>query len=114
MKYKNDEVQQKVEPFWKDAYHGTWFYGLWSLLFHGILLESRKEDQGVISLFQILSMCSLFLLYGANFVVARGHEYWQPGVYVSPKCSAARSYARPHQLFNDNIYYRCVLKAGGV
>ena len=61
MKYENDEVQQKVGPFWKDAYHGTWFYGLWSLLFHGILLESRNEDQGVISLFQICSLCLLFL-----------------------------------------------------
>ena len=64
--------------------------------------------------FKSVHCACFFFFYWANFVVVRGHEYWQPGVYVSPKCSTARSYARPHQLFNDNIYYRCVLKAGGV
>ena len=46
--------------------------------------------------------CSVFLA---------GHEFWEPGVYVSPNFQTAREYARPHQLFNDGNYYRCVLKA---
>ena len=41
-----------------------------------------------------------------------GHEFWEPGVYVSPKFETAREYARAHDLFHDGNYYRCVLKAG--
>ena len=48
--YRNFEVRRKVEGSWKDAAHSTWFYRLW-LIFHGILLESRKEDPGVMNLF---------------------------------------------------------------
>eukprot|EP00438_Fugacium_kawagutii_P006818 Skav227016 [mRNA] locus=scaffold456:66133:68819:+ [translate_table: standard] len=39
------------------------------------------------------------------------HEFWEPGVYVSPSFKTARDYARPHQLFGDGNFYRCVLKA---
>lgn len=32
---------------WMPAYHGTWFYGLWSILHHGIILESSNEGKGL-------------------------------------------------------------------
>eukprot|EP00434_Breviolum_minutum_P009686 symbB.v1.2.008527.t1/scaffold532.1/size190944/1 len=69
---------------WMPAYHGTWFYGLWSILHHGIILESSNEGKGL--------------------------EFWEPGVYVTRRFDTAQQYARPHQLFEDGNFYRCVLK----
>mmetsp|Transcript_103120 Transcript_103120/g.292128 ORF Transcript_103120/g.292128 Transcript_103120/m.292128 type:complete len:288 (+) Transcript_103120:75-938(+) len=40
----------------------------------------------------------------------RGHEFWMPGVYCSPRLHTARQYARPHVLFGDGIYHRAVLE----
>jgi hypothetical protein len=40
-----------------------------------------------------------------------GHEFWAPGVYVTRRFETAREYARPHQLFSDGTFYRCVVKA---
>ena len=56
--YNNDDaplqLSHHVEKSWDEAYHGTWFYGLWSLLYHGILLESRNVGEG-----RLLFSCSL-------------------------------------------------------
>ena len=41
-----------------------------------------------------------------------GHEFWAPGVYVTRRFETAREYARPHQLFSDGTFYRCVVKVG--
>ena len=41
--YKGSLVQ--AGQHWEDAFHGTWFYSLWSILEAGFLLES--EDDGV-------------------------------------------------------------------
>lgn len=83
--YRNVTAPVSAETSgWLPAYHGTWFYGLWSILHHGIFLESTNEG--------------------------RGHEFWAPGVYVTRRFETAREYARPHQLFSDGTFYRCVVK----
>eukprot|EP00435_Cladocopium_sp_Y103_P037787 s802_g10.t1 len=83
--YRNVTAPVSAETSgWLPAYHGTWFYGLWSILHHGIFLESTNEG--------------------------RGHEFWAPGVYVTRRFETAREYARPHQLFGDGTFYRCVVK----
>ena len=91
---------------WMPAYHGTWFYGLWSILHHGIILESSNEGKGLglgyISRRHTLTHPSIRL---------GGHEFWEPGVYVTRRFDTAQQYARPHQLFEDGNFYRCVLKA---
>jgi len=83
-KYENPDSGMAPDSSWRTAYHGTWFYSLRNVLYHGVLLESRNTHIG--------------------------HEFWEPGVYVSPKFETAREYARAHQMFNDGNYYRCVLK----
>ncbi|CAL1163536.1 unnamed protein product [Cladocopium goreaui] len=83
--YRNVTAPVSAETSgWLPAYHGTWFYGLWSILHHGIFLESTDEG--------------------------RGHEFSTPGVYVTRRFETAREYARPHQLFSDGTFYRCVVK----
>lgn len=74
-----------VEPSdsWEVAYHGTWWYSIWSILESGVMLESND--------------------------MAAGHDFWEPGVYVSPMLETARWYARPHQLFGDGVYHRVIL-----
>lgn len=83
-KYENPDSGMEPDKSWRTAYHGTWFYSLHNLLYHGVLLES----------------CNTHI----------GHEFWEPGVYVSPKFETAREYARAHHMFDDGNYYRCVLK----
>lgn len=83
-KYENVDSGMAPDSSWRTAYHGTWFYSLRNVLYHGVLLESRNTHIG--------------------------HEFWEPGVYVSPKFETAREYARAHDLFHDGNYYRCVLK----
>jgi len=69
---------------WKTAFHGTWWYAAWSILNTGIILESNDESLG--------------------------HQFWEPGVYCSPKFSTGASYARPQILFGDSVYHRIVLE----
>ena len=48
--YRNVTAPVSAETSgWLPAYHGTWFYGLWSILHHGIFLESTDEGRGGIS-----------------------------------------------------------------
>lgn len=82
--YRNRRAPIKSHSNWKEAYHGTWFYGLWNILYHGVLLESNSEDDG--------------------------HEFWCPGVYVSECLDTAKWYARAHQLFDDGNFFRCLLR----
>ena len=45
--YRNVTAPVSAETSgWLPAYHGTWFYGLWSILHHGIFLESTNEGRG--------------------------------------------------------------------
>ena len=70
---------------WLRAYHGTWFYSLAAIVRIGRLLESHSIDLG--------------------------HEFWQPGVYVSPRWDTARWYARGHKLFPfECAYHRVILE----
>eukprot|EP00435_Cladocopium_sp_Y103_P036433 s802_g9.t1 len=43
-------------------------------------------------------------------IASSGHEFWVPGVYLTRRFETAREYARPHQLFGDGTFYRCVVK----
>ena len=43
---------------WEEAYHGSWWYGVWSILESGVLLESNDEEAG--------------------------HQFWYHGVFCSP------------------------------
>ena len=50
--YRNVTAPVSAETSgWLPAYHGTWFYGLWSILHHGIFLESTNEGRGRIGWF---------------------------------------------------------------
>ena len=79
--YKNRDAPLQLshhfEKSWDEAYHGTWFYGLWSLLYHGILLESRNVGEG-----RLLFSCSLqrfvVWLFGVQSCVVTGEycNYW--------------------------------------
>ncbi|CAK0793183.1 unnamed protein product [Prorocentrum cordatum] len=74
----------KPESHWHQAWHGTWFYAIWSILSNGVLIRSDDES--------------------------KGHEFWVPGVFCSPNFSTAREYARAHALFGDGLYHRVVLE----
>lgn len=82
-KYKREPVVQP-EEWWDQAFHGTWWYPVWSMLESGVLLES--DDR------------------------ALGHDFWEPGVYCSPKLETGRWYARPQVLFADGCYHRVVFE----
>ncbi|CAE7252839.1 unnamed protein product, partial [Symbiodinium microadriaticum] len=69
---------------WKRAYHGTWFYGLGSILQHGVLLESVNEDAG--------------------------HEFWKPGLYLTPKLGTATWYGRAQRVFEDDMFHRAIVE----
>ena len=64
--------------------HGTWFYGVGSVLASGQVALSWNENLG--------------------------HECWKPAVYTTPLMCTATRYARPHLLFSDAVYYRVVLE----
>ena len=66
-------------PDWVTAYHGTFFYALWSVLRTGILAEGNE------------------------------HAHWESGVQVTPSMTTALWYARPHVLFRDRTFHRCVI-----
>lgn len=44
--YINPKQPLRAGNSWKLAYHGTWFYSLWSILYHGLLLESSNTSAG--------------------------------------------------------------------
>lgn len=44
--YINPKQPLRAGNNWKLAYHGTWFYSLWSILYHGLLLESSNTSAG--------------------------------------------------------------------
>ena len=66
------------------AGHGTWWYALWAILASGLLLESNDTEQG--------------------------HEFWEPGVYVTALVTTAESYGRPQRVFGDGMYHRVFLE----
>ena len=61
-KYLKEPVVQH-QPSWATAYHGSWWYLVWSILHNGVLLES--DDRTL------------------------GHDFWNPGVYCSPNLETA-------------------------
>ena len=69
--YRLADSMRKVTPgpTWKQAFHGTWMYGVWTTLAAGQLLASEDED--------------------------KGHEFWAAGIYCTPMLATAFSYARP-------------------
>ena len=69
---------------WRTAFHGTWWYALWGILQSGVLLESND--------------------------LSRGHEFSEPGVYVSPRIDTARWYARPQVVFGDGVFHRVIVE----
>ncbi|CAE7674638.1 unnamed protein product [Symbiodinium sp. KB8] len=69
---------------WKSAYHGTWFYGLASILQHGVLLESVNMDAG--------------------------HEFWKPGLYLTPNLGTATWYGRAQRVFQDDMFHRAIVE----
>merc|ERR1712187_299892 len=69
---------------WETAFHGTWWYSLWSVLESGVFLESNNLD--------------------------KGHDFWMPGFYCTPHIETARWYARPHILFGDDVFHRLVFE----
>ena len=81
--YKNRDaplqLNHHVEKSWDEAYHGTWFYGLWSLLYHGILLESRNVGEGRLlfscSLRYSKAMCSI-IVWCAVVTTSQYCNYW--------------------------------------
>lgn len=86
------EVESEVRPgaasstsLWRTAYHGTYWYALWSVMHSGVLAASCDES--------------------------KGHEYLlgHPGVYCSPCLRTAWDYARPHVLFMDTVFHRVVI-----
>lgn len=88
-KFTHQNQVQLSNPKWKGdnmqvAFHGTWFYALWSILRFGQLLESCDESLG--------------------------HEFWMAGVYCSPNLATATGYARPQVLFSDGVYHRVILE----
>lgn len=80
------ESNARIRPGrgWQRAYHGTWFYGLGSILRHGVLLESVNEDAG--------------------------HEFWKPGLYLTPKLGTATWYGRAQRVFEDDMFHRAIVE----
>jgi len=72
------------ESSWTVAFHGTWWYALWSILSSGVLLESNDKELG--------------------------HDFWEPGVYCSPLEETANHYGRSHVIFGDGTYHRVALE----
>lgn len=81
---RNPVVHEGPHATWEQAFHGTWWYSVWSVLESGVLLESDDKD--------------------------KGHDFWEPGVYCTPNRSTARWYARPHNLFGDDVYHRIIFE----
>ena len=69
---------------WVCAFHGTWWYAIWSVARSGVVLASDSY--------------------------AKGHNFWEPGVYCSPLLETALGYARPQVLFADDTYHRVLLE----
>ena len=66
----------------EENFYGTWWYSVWQVLLSGVLLESNDY--------------------------AKGHDFWEPGVYCTPLVSTAKWYARPHIVFVDGVYH-CIM-----
>ena len=80
----SDNAQIQPGANWKRAYHGTWFYGLRSILHYGVLLESVDEE--------------------------KGHRFHQPGLYLAPNLNTAIWFARPHVVFDDGMFHRAIVE----
>jgi hypothetical protein len=74
----------KSQPWWEQAFHGSWWYSVWLILETGIFLES--DDKGL------------------------GHDFWEPGVYCSPSLDTGLWYARPQNMFGDGVYHRIIFE----
>ncbi|CAE7783871.1 unnamed protein product, partial [Symbiodinium pilosum] len=79
-----ENAQMRPDGHWATAYHGTWFYGLRSILHHGVLLESTDESAG--------------------------HEFWLSGLYVTQNLYTANWYARAQNVFNDGVFHRAIME----
>eukprot|EP00971_Amphidinium_carterae_P065536 1298730-Amphidinium_carterae.1 len=82
--YDYNRRQEPVDPTWVQAFHGTWWYSLWSVLETGVMLESNDSKLG--------------------------HDFWEPGTYVTPLLETAMWYERPHVVFMDGVYQRAVIE----
>lgn len=60
-KYENPDSGMAPDSSWRTAYHGTWFYSLRNVLYHGVLLESRNTHIGTVTV-QIDQFLSIFHL----------------------------------------------------
>lgn len=74
----------KEKPRWLVAFHGSWFYSVWSILESGVILESCNKNLG--------------------------HDFWEPGVYCSPSLDTGSWYARPQIIFDDDVYHRIIFE----
>lgn len=72
------------KPDWETAFHGTWWYAVWSVLKSGVLLASNDKSLG--------------------------HDFWEPGVYCSPSVDTGLWYARPQIMFGDGVYHRIMFE----
>ena len=80
-------VHQELLPHqheWTCCWHGTRWYAFWSILTSCVLLPSDNREAG--------------------------HDFWEPGVYCSPRLSTAREYGIPHIVFDDGVYHRVVME----
>eukprot|EP00971_Amphidinium_carterae_P075835 1498402-Amphidinium_carterae.1 len=78
--YDYNRRQEPIDPTWVQAFHGTWWYSLWSVLESGVMLESNAASLG--------------------------HDIWEPGAYVTPLLETAAWYGRPQIVFMDGVYQR--------
>ena len=73
---------QIFSHFRRQAFHGTWFYGIWNILARGFLLPRDNME--------------------VDLRRRRGH------VYVTPGFGTAKAFAPPHDLFGIGVY-ECVI-----
>ena len=52
--------------------------------------------------------CYLVYCWSQKKKYAKGHDFWEPGVYCTPLVSTAKWYARPHIVFGDGVYH-CIM-----
>ena len=80
------EGADEIPDDWAQAFHGTWFPTLWSIL----------DTQGI----------------SASTDMSEVHEshYLGSKVYVTPKLETAISCAGAQNLFGDGMFYRCLLE----
>ena len=76
------EPERDAASGWRQAFHGTWFYGIWNILERGLLLPRDNEE--------------------VDRLRQRQH------VHVTPGFGTAKAFAPPHDLFGIGVY-ECVI-----